>query len=56
MFLGGVVDRDLHHYSDDGAQLRQRDGRVTGLTEGTYSAHLKMTGRHTGRQDAELAL
>ncbi|MCW2984942.1 MAG: hypothetical protein JWR63_2512 [Conexibacter sp.] len=55
-FLGGQWTETYTDYSDDGTDVVNGTVKVTGLTEGTYSAHLTMTGRHTGTQDAELVM
>ena len=55
-FFGGVWTETYTNYSDDGASFVNGTVTATGLTEGTYSAHLTMTGRHTGSQDAELTM
>jgi hypothetical protein len=56
VFLGGKWTETYNHYSDDGASFVNGTVEVDGLLSGTYSAHLKMTGRHTGSLDAEVAL
>jgi hypothetical protein len=55
-FLGGEWTETYVNYSDDGKDFVDGTVKTTGLTEGTYSAHLTMTGRHTGSQDAEIAM
>jgi hypothetical protein len=55
-FLGGEWTETYANYSDDGRSFVTGTVKVDGLQEGTYSAHLKMTGQHTGSQDAELAM
>jgi hypothetical protein len=55
-FLGGSWTETYNTYSDDGQSFVTGTVTTTGLTEGTYSAHLAMTGRHTGSQDAELTM
>jgi hypothetical protein len=55
-FLGGEWTETYTNYSDDGVDFLSGTVRTTGLQEGTYSAHLKLTGRHTGSQDAEIAM
>jgi hypothetical protein len=53
-FLGGRWTETYDGYSDDGRSFVSGTVTATGLTAGTYSAHLTMTGEHTGSQDAEL--
>jgi hypothetical protein len=54
VFFGGEWSETYKDYSDNGTDFVNGTVKITGLTAGTYSAHLTMTGRHTGRQDAEL--
>jgi hypothetical protein len=55
-FLGGTWSETYNNYSDDGASFVTGTVTTNGLTEGTYTAHLRMTGRHTGSQDADIAM
>jgi hypothetical protein len=55
-FLGGQWTETYMSYSEDGKSFVNGTVTVNGLTEGSYSAHLTMTGAHTGRQDAEIAM
>jgi hypothetical protein len=55
-FLGGTWSETYNNYSDDGATFVNGTVTTNGLTEGAYSAHLTMTGRHTGSQDADIAM
>jgi hypothetical protein len=54
VLLGGQWSESYRHYSDNGSDFVNGTVTITGLTAGTYSAHLTMTGRHTGSQDTEL--
>lgn len=54
LFLGGEWSETYNDYSDNGRDFVNGTATIHGLTEGTYSAHLTMTGKHTGSQDAEL--
>jgi hypothetical protein len=56
VFLGGHWTETYNNYSDDGRSFVSGTATVTGLTSGTYSAHLTMRGAHTGSQDTELTL
>ncbi|MCW2992691.1 MAG: hypothetical protein JWQ18_186 [Conexibacter sp.] len=55
-FLGGQWVETYTNYSDDGASFVTGTVRTDGLTDGTYSAHLTMVGRHTGSQDADITM
>jgi hypothetical protein len=54
--FGGEWTETYHRYSDDGKSFVSGTAKVDGLTEGTYSVHLTMTGLHHGSQDAELTM
>jgi hypothetical protein len=54
VLFGGQWSETYKNYSDDGTAFVSGTVKITGLTAGTYSVHLTMTGRHTGSQDTEL--
>jgi hypothetical protein len=56
LFFGGTWTETYDKYSDDGRSFVSGTAKVDGLLAGTYSAHLTMTGQHTGSQDAELTM
>ena len=56
VFFGGDWTETYDNYSDDGKSFVNGTVKVHGLLSGTYSAHLTMTGQHTGNQDAELTM
>jgi hypothetical protein len=56
VLFGGDWSETYNKYSDDGKSFVSGTVKIHGLLEGTYSAHLKMTGQHTGSQDAEITL
>jgi hypothetical protein len=54
VLLGGQWAETYRNYSDNAVDFVNGTVTITGLTAGTYSAHLTMTGRHIGSQDTDL--
>ena len=54
VLFGGEWSETYASYSDNGKDFVNGTVTVRGLLEGSVSAHLTMTGGHTGRHDAEL--
>jgi hypothetical protein len=53
-FFGGQWSETYNNYSDNGADFVNGTVTINGLLSGSVSAHLTMTGDHTGTHDAEL--
>ncbi len=56
LMLGGEWSETYDGYSDNGVDFVSGTATVRGLTEGSYSSHLVMTGRNQGRVDTEITL
>jgi hypothetical protein len=54
VFFGGQWSETYNNYSDNGTDFVNGTVTINGLLKGSVSAHLTMTGDHTGTHDAEL--